>query len=662
MDTKDLIFALDIGTRTIIGIVGKQEEDTFNILAAEIQEHKNRSMLDGQVHNIEQVAAVAKDVKEKLEKKLNIKLDKVAIAAAGRVLKTKQVKVEQSIDIRKEIDRDLIKGLEMEGIQLAQMQLDEELSAEEKSPYYCVGYDIVSYYLNNYVISSLVGHKGKSIGADILATFLPHTVVDGLHSVMSRIDLEITSLTLEPIAAINVAIPKDLRLLNLALIDIGAGTSDIAITKNGSVVGYAMVPVAGDEITEMLCHHYLLDFNTAEKIKVSLSSSVEDIPFSDIMGIEHIKKAEEITALIKPTVEHLANVIVQKILEYNHKAPNAVFLVGGGSQIEGLAECIASRLNLPPERVAVRNRHFIQNRKVDDKALCGPEAITPIGIAVTAQIQKGQDFLSVTVNDKKIKLFNAGNLNVADALALTGFSPSDLIAKTGPPLYFKLNGEAKTLKGEYGDPAEIYVNHKRANLETMLVGGDDITVKPAQEGQPAHLSIREILEYYADPNCTIAVNGEIKTEDYMIRNGDMLETIAPEELEVNRNMDSDSGITSGTALDNKTAFESDEEIGAGDVKTPDVSQTSSHEEEPFAIVHQRPMPPNHITVIVNGEEVVIKGDKQQYIFVDVFNYIDFDLSNPQGLIVLKLNGRQAGFTDAISSGDEIDIYWETRSD
>ncbi len=77
-------------------------------------------------------------------------------------------------------------------------------------------------------------------------------VIEGLYSVISKAGLEVGNITLEPIAAINVAIKEELRLLNLALIDIGAGTSDIAITKDGKIMAYAMTSQAGDEITEAL--------------------------------------------------------------------------------------------------------------------------------------------------------------------------------------------------------------------------------------------------------------------------------------------------------------------------------------------------------------------------------------------------------------------------
>jgi hypothetical protein len=73
---EELIFALDIGTRTVVGVVGAQEESCFRVLATEITEHKNRAMLDGQIHDIEQVAQAAADVKQKLEARLGVKLKK----------------------------------------------------------------------------------------------------------------------------------------------------------------------------------------------------------------------------------------------------------------------------------------------------------------------------------------------------------------------------------------------------------------------------------------------------------------------------------------------------------------------------------------------------------------------------------------------------------
>lgn len=83
---------------------------------------------------------------------------------------------------------------------------------------------------------------------------MPEEVVDGLYAAVEIAGLEVANLTLEPIAAMNVAIPENFRLLNIALVDVGAGTSDICITKDGSIIAYGMIPCAGDEISETIAN------------------------------------------------------------------------------------------------------------------------------------------------------------------------------------------------------------------------------------------------------------------------------------------------------------------------------------------------------------------------------------------------------------------------
>lgn len=709
-DPEDLIFALDIGTRTIVGIVGITEKDVFKVIAAEVAVHKNRAMLDGQIHDIMQVAEVAKEVKEKIEKSIGVQLKKVAIAAAGRVLKTCQVKAEREIDSAGEITQEIVGSIEMEAIQLAQLKLDEEISKEEKTQFYCVGYSVINYFLNGYIISSLVGHRGRKVGADVLATFLPHIVVDSLYTVMHKIGLEVISLTLEPIAAINVTIPKDLRLLNLALVDIGAGTSDIAITKDGTVVAYAMAPIAGDEITEKIAQHYLVDFNTGEKIKISLSQKADNITFVDILGKKHSVKRNEAMEVVKPVMEALAETISRKILEYNGKSPNAVFLIGGGSQLPGFTEMVAEQLKLPNERVVVRGRDIIHNINYKGKKLSGPEAITPFGIAVTAQMQRGQDFLCITVDGKKVRLFNSKKLMVADALILVGYNPSQLIGRTGKGISFEVNGESRFLRGEHGKPAEIYVNEIPASLETELKVGDSIRIVPAVDGKDAEAKVSDFIAKTEKIKVTFNgsqidvgsrgfINGNIKEADSLIKDKDVVEIseinhvgeliklfeIGTEGFDIYVNsyeVEEGYRLKDGDVIECKkkclkeevlsekeTEFRKEEyEMKAvkGLVNFDD-TMPDKNRDMPNAGVDEVVEPVKRANsedgestfgVLINGNMTHLKGNKSQYIFVDVFNYINFDLSKPKGNIILKLNGKKAGFTDVIKPGDVIDIYWD----
>ena len=93
-----------------------------------------------------------------------------------------------------------------------------------------------NFFLNDEVFISLEGHKANKIGEDIIVTFLPEDVVDGLYAAVGQAGLSVANMTLEPIAAINVAIPENYRMLNIALVDVGAGTSDISITRDGSII------------------------------------------------------------------------------------------------------------------------------------------------------------------------------------------------------------------------------------------------------------------------------------------------------------------------------------------------------------------------------------------------------------------------------------------
>lgn len=676
VNADDIIFALDIGTRTVVGIVGYYEKECFKVVAAEISEHKSRAMLDGQIHDITKVAEVISEVKLKLENTLGFTLTKVAIAAAGRVLKTSQIKLEYEIEQSREISVEIVGSLEVDAIQNAQIKLDSEVvQSDEKMNFYCVGYSVVNYFLNGYVISSLIGHKGKKIGVEVLATFLPHVVVDSLYTVMEKVGLKVISLTLEPIAAINVTIPKDLRLLNLVLVDIGAGTSDIAVTKEGSVVAYGMVPIAGDEITEKIANEFLVDFNTAEKIKISVSSGTEIIKFTNILGKKNEVTNEQALALLQPTIDLLAGSITEKILEFNQKAPNAVFLIGGGSQIPGLTAGIAAGLGIQEDRVAVRGRDVIHNIKTKLKKLSGPEAITPFGIAMMAYSQQGKDFLSVTVNDQKIRLLNSKKLNVADALILVGYNPDMLIARTGKMLNFTLNGRRKNVKGEHGLAAEIYVNKCAASLDTPINSGDIIDVIPANNGRDASKLVRDYTKN--SKGISVKLNGEMLTLLPVAE-------INGEACDISTNIrENDSVIIDEIVtlrdfvqkfeldLTNNELLVNDKEVNLDYILQDNddiayyklVTETVSSNIVQENILSSEAIEPEtknaneQFFITVNGEKIILK-EKKNYIFVDIFSYIAFDLSAPKGNIVLKLNGRTANFTDDIKNGDNIEVYWE----
>ncbi|WZL71792.1 cell division FtsA domain-containing protein [Clostridiaceae bacterium 35-E11] len=659
INPHEVIFSLDIGTRSVIGIVGKKEGNRFVIVETEMMEHPDRAMYDGQIHDIEKVAAVAKKIKEKLEERLGFSLSHVAIAAAGRALKTYRIQASREIDITKTIDKAIIRSMEIEGIQEAQEALNQEMN-DQNMKYYCVGYTVVNYYLDEGMITSLQGHKGSKIGADLLATFLPHVVVDSLYSVMYKIGLEVLHLTLEPIAAIEVAIPQKARLLNLALIDIGAGTSDIALTKDGAVVAYAMASVAGDEITEAIAKEFLMDFDAAEKLKLQLNKK-DSHTFQDIVGISYSMTTEEIIEKIAPVIENLAAEIADKIVQYNAKAPSAIFCIGGGSQIPRFTFYLAEKLGLKEERVVVRGTEIIQDIEFQCAKLEGPEFITPIGIGLVSARDHEKNFMQVIVNKELVKLFKTKEMFISDALIRAGLNAKKLIGRKGKKLHFTVNKQPKVVKGDYGEAAKIYLNGKPSNLDTPIKDMDEIRIDFAVDGKDAHLTIKEFIETLPTVNFNgleiklidnLLVNGKPADSDYLIKEEDQItfgEIHNVEELL--ERLDIDPTIShvyvNGIEADKTYILKHMDEIVTCERKRlPEVALPTDSKSA------------GTIKIKVNDKILEIPLNEKPPIFVDIFNHFDFDRTKVKGNLIMKLNGRKVNYTDEIKDGDRVEIYWE----
>lgn len=487
------LFALDIGTRSVVGIILEEQNNCFHVVDILIKEHKERAMVDGQIHNVLYVAELIKEIKTELEQ-IHGPLTKVSVAAAGRALKTEQASVTINIKNRPIFTEEDINRLELQAVQEAQTQLIQHTMDNQLNHYYCVGYSVLHYKLDGEEIGSLVDQQGDEASVDVIATFLPRVVVESLLAALKRADLEMEAMTLEPIAAINVLIPTSMRRLNVALVDIGAGTSDIAITDHGTIIAYGMVPVAGDEITEALSDHFLLDFPIAEITKRQLQSH-STILIKDILGFDQEFHPDEVVEAIKPAILNLAEAIGKEILRLNNqRPPKAVMLVGGGSLTPTITDVLGKFLQLPQNRVAVRGLNAIQNLTKADSIADSPELVTPIGIAIAAKKAPIQ-YMTVTVNEQIVRLFEMKDMTVSDALLAANITAKQLYGKPGKGISITLNNQAISIPGEHGKPATIYVNGEIATTKTLIKHGDLIDLLEGHNGNNATAQVRDIIDH-----------------------------------------------------------------------------------------------------------------------------------------------------------------------
>lgn len=753
-EKAQMVFGLDIGTRSIVGTVGYRDGERFIVKAECAKEHETRAMLDGQIHDIRKVGSTIKEVKETLEKELGFPLKDVCIAAAGRVLRTVTIHVETAFEEDRTVERDDMYVLSAKGVE----QAYEEFSRDNHTglKFFCVGYSVIRYYMNGYQILNPEEHKAGNIGADMIVTFLPEDVVDGLYKAVELAGLTAVNLTLEPIAAIQVAIPEKFRMLNIALVDVGAGTSDISITKDGAIAAYGMIPIAGDSLTETIARHCLVDFNAAEEIKRQIEDK-EEISFTDIMGLPQTISSKELLEVMEPQIEAMTKPVAECIMELNGDKPvSAVFVVGGGGKIPGYTKKLSEELGIVKERVAVRGGDVMGFVDFPEYVQKDSLLVTPVGICLS-YYEQHNNIIYVTFNEENIKIYDNGKLSVVDAAMQADFPNEGLFPRRGAELDFTVDGKKRIRRGQPGESAIIMVNGMPADIHTPIKANDVIVIMPSTAGEAAKLKIGALPEYRQSLTIRVnekevtlpkfaIVNGEMQSEFYDIKNGDKIEmqayyTVeqvkelldlsldgkrvllnnAPASLsdKVYENFSlqiadageyenfspqiADAGVMPDTweALPDETAestggSETGEDAisespmteqagnrsteltmgdatvetpadgaadltektpadGAADLteKTPADEAAEQPEEEtvPKPVIHD-------VHVVVNGSPITLRG-KASYVYVDVFDYIDFDLKHPRGSgIETLLNGQSAEYLKEIFDGDVIDIRWK----
>lgn len=653
----DIIFALDIGTRTIVGVLAKKTQTGCEVIDIETVAHEKRCMNDGQIEDIKTVSDEIKLVRKALEERNRILLKTACIAAAGRALKTVRNSWEYKLSAEKLITDEILSAAELDAVR----KTCADFSAKnEAAAFYCVGHSVISLLLDGFKVTKPEGHRGECLTTEIIAAFLPAYVVESLCAAVDEAGIEIAGITLEPIAAMNAVIPQELRLINLALCDIGAGTSDVAVSRDGSVVAYGMATTAGDEITEVLMKELLVDFNTAEMIK---TSTLDEIAYTDILLRENTISRSRVLEIIEPAAEELARVIAREIISANAKPPQAVFLVGGGSKLEGLTERVARELEMDASRIIAGKRELLRRISAPEKFNLGAEHTTPLGIALTYGEGVSYDYTTITVNGKKLRALDTNRLTVFELLNFAKIKPEELIAGAGKPLSFTLNGEKTTLRGKPAKPSEILVNGEISSLNTVVTKGDEVVITPAKRGENASARLSDYFDLHTTRAFNVSVFGEKQRAGFLImfngkealgerriNEGDEISLVERDTLEKLMNS---LGIEEKVTLNGEAANGS-EVLRSGDV----IERAAQITEETAPAEETAVQPTENPKITINGIETQfpLRDDGKAPIFLDVAAAFSDDptkLLSQAGTITI--NGKIARLDEEIHNGDVIVI-------
>lgn len=554
MDTQDYRLILDIGTHKVLALAVKPAGDGVEVLASAFLRHSARSMRDGQVHDVEAVARTVRKAVDQVSEAVGVEFTGAHIAAAGRALQTARGGAERSEPHSVLITPEMTLALVWEAVADAQLQLLESLPPQEQQRgFYCIAHTVVESRLDGDVIGSLTGQRGRVFSVEVLATFLPGVVVDSLEAVLAQAGLAMHGLTLEPVAALEAVIPPTMRHLNLILVDIGAGTSDIALTGDGMVKAFAMVPRGGDAMTEAVSKKFLLDFHVAEQVKREAAAG-RPAAVENVLGLPLTVAPEEAVAAMEDAMGLLVDDIARALEPWLRAAGreaaapralaaatpdtsaaaapgastaaaseaaasgasetavpgaseaaapgataarppepaiDAVLLVGGGSHTPGLPQTLARRLGVCESRIAVRDRRAVRDVSGEEQ-LAGADVVTALGIALRAVRGKEMPPVRVRVNDRPVSLFQPDRCTVREAARIAGVPSGQLMGRPGPGITVTLNGDVTPLPGARGRPASVWVNGREASLDTVLRNQDEVTLRLPGPGAPPRVTLADL--------------------------------------------------------------------------------------------------------------------------------------------------------------------------
>ncbi len=379
MGASDIIIVgLDIGTTKIAAIVGRRNEyGKIEILGAGKAE--SIGVKRGVVSNIESTVLSIKRAIEEAESKSNVKIDFVNVGIAGQHIKSLQ---HRGIMIRKNID-----------IEIEQKDVDELVDSMRNlnmNP----GEEIIDVIAQDFIVDGEIGIRepvgmlGNTLEANFHIIIGQTTAAKNIYKCVRKSNIDIVDLILEPIASAKAVLSEEEKEAGVALVDIGGGTTDIAIFHDGIIRHTAVIPFGGDVITEDVKEGCSIIKKHAEELKVkfgsALASENKDEEVVAIPGLRG-RPPKEITlknlaSIIQARIEEIIEQVYFEIKNsgYEHKLIAGIVLTGGGALLKHIAQLTEFMTGMDT-RIGYPNEHLAEGTPPE---LASPTYSTGIGLVI----------------------------------------------------------------------------------------------------------------------------------------------------------------------------------------------------------------------------------------------------------------------------------------
>lgn len=400
----NLGLVLDIGTEYIKALIFEIKGDSAEIFGAARARQKLTEMRGGTVLDIEGVTKNCQKALDKLEKMTKTMAKQVVVGIAGELVKGTTTTVHYSrAKAKDKINyaelRSIIEKVQRRAFDKARESLAWETGRSEIDVK-LVNAAIVDVKIDGYRVTNPIGFQGKEVSVSVFNAFAPITHLGALQTICEELDLDLIAIAAEPYAVAKAVGLEDSLDFSAIFMDLGGGTTDIAVVRNGGLEGTKMIAIGGRSFTKRLSQVLNVPFDTAEEIKISYSNGLLEKKSAKIVREALLSDCKVWLSGVELTLEEFSQ---------DDLLPSRILLCGGASALPEIRETLEKGKWSSKVAFAKRPKiDFIRTEevaKVEDKThqLRNPQDITPMALANTALDFAGEESIVEGILSKAVK-------------------------------------------------------------------------------------------------------------------------------------------------------------------------------------------------------------------------------------------------------------------
>jgi len=399
--------ALDIGTEIVKALIFKLDPEREKGIVKGVGRARQRSgdMQSGTVTDIASVVSTCQEAIKKAQKMAGIEASQTVIGIAGELVKgTTTVVYYERLNPEVKINMSELKSIIQKVQRKAFDKIRQQISWETGLPEIdikLINAAIVDMRIDGYRITNPLGFQGKNVSVNIFNAYAPLVHLGALQTIASDLELDLLSIAAEPYAVARSLEIEDVLEFNAIFMDIGGGTTDIAVVRNGGIEGTKMFALGGRAFTKRISQNFGLNFDEAEKIKIKYAKGSLDKVIS-----------QKIEKILEEDCQVWLSGVELSLNEFSNTdlLPSKILLCGGGSGLPDIEKVLKTK-NWSKELAFSKKPEisFIKPKQVksiidETGTLLEPADVTPMALANLTLNLAGEESILSKILRKVIKV------------------------------------------------------------------------------------------------------------------------------------------------------------------------------------------------------------------------------------------------------------------